>query len=153
MFIFLTLLASVASAVLYRMGGSGKYNTQVRDIGCSLINTLVLGMWLGWHWPLILTFFINWGTLTTYWDFVNKILPVKDKDKEYWWNWALHGFFNSFAAFPLALWLNLLPWLIVKSLLCALMTMLVSILSDKDTVEEYGRGAAMPLSNLLAATL
>jgi len=42
--IFITLVAAVASAILYRMGGSDTYNTKWRDMGCPTVAFIAL--WL-----------------------------------------------------------------------------------------------------------
>lgn len=140
--IIMTIVLTAASAVLYRMGGSARYDTKYRDIGTSVCTNLGIALWFDWHWSLILCFGIMWGSLTTYWDFINKWLPVQDKDKEYWWNWLLHGFFNALSALPFVFFNGEWEWLWTRCAACAVITMLVSVLSAKDVVEENGRGAA-----------
>lgn len=132
---------AVLSGVLYRLGGYGKpFNTKVRDFGvpaCMIMAMLSLG---NFHWSLILCFGAMFGATTTYWDFINKWLPVKDKDTEYWFNWALHGFFIGISMLPYVLFSHQWLSLGLYVALCTVLMTLVSELSGNVWVEEIGRG-------------
>lgn len=91
-------LRSIASGILYRMGGSSKFHTLWRDLGVSLVmvsSMIDLGFW---HWTLALSFALLWAALTTYWDFVNKWF--KHDEGEFWLNWILTGIGYSAAMLP-----------------------------------------------------
>ena len=136
-----TILALIAGA-LYRMGGYGKpFNTKHRDLGvptCMILAMLAMG---NLHWSLILCFGAMFGAMTTYWDWLNKYLPVKDKGKEYWWNWALTGFFYGLSMLPYAIatssWYQFICFLPTVTLL----TVLISEMAGDVNIEETGRGA------------
>src|SRR3990167_4994301 len=72
------ILLSAASAVLYRLGGIGGgqwyHDSKARDVGCSLC--LVIALWLlGFHsWWLILVFGLQFGSLTTYNKWADRII-------------------------------------------------------------------------------
>jgi len=139
--VIVTLALSVLAGVLYRMGGVGKpYNSKVRDMGVPTVMLAVMAVWGMFHWSLVLCWGMTFGALTTYWDFVNKLLPVADKGKEYWWNWALHGFFVALAMFPLAIaysaWLEF--W--IRMGLVSVIVTVWSVSFSNVMWEEWGRG-------------
>ena len=138
------------SSMFYRAGGKGHFfNTKWRDFGCPIILIITMyfaGIHAQWYiWAVV--FLINFAALTTYWDWINKYLPVADPNREYWWNWALHGFGCAIATLPLVIWgsyetgaflwrLGLLPVLFA----------FWSELIDDDEIEELGRGALLILT-------
>ena len=72
------IIATILSAVLYRLGGSAKDGSwydflkwsKTRDWGCTIVALVALGMLgkvLTWYW-YIPTFIACWLALTTYWD-------------------------------------------------------------------------------------
>jgi len=70
--IILTIIISILSGVLGRMGGAQGYNTLYRDIGCSLLSVLLFIIWFGfkvdfWYMYLI-SFGLHWASFTTYFD-------------------------------------------------------------------------------------
>ena len=148
--VLIVVAISVLSGILYRMGGSGRYNTKARDIGCAVCNAISLGLLCGWHWSLIPCTLMAFGAYTTYWDFVNKWFNVKDPDSEYWWNWALHGFFLSLAYLWFLLLTNYLPGFIIRTLLTTVGVALWSQLIGKDVWEERGRGFIINITTLAA---
>jgi hypothetical protein len=103
----ITLIASIISAILYRIGGAGKEeikfaNSQYRDIGCPVIVLIVLLM-AGYTWYLCLaSALLVLGFIRTYWDFL-----YKNNDNLY-----LHGAFLGLSMIPLA-WSGVPIWKIV----------------------------------------
>lgn len=95
------LVLSIASAILYRMGGSDTYNTKWRDIGSMLCATLCLLITkpLVFNVETVLAVVVMSGltfaTNTTY--FKRKGTDAK------WWNWALVGLAWGLCALPVAL--------------------------------------------------
>lgn len=89
---------SILSGIFYRMGGSDKYNTKWRDIGCMLCAMLVLifngslvynvSMIIG----LVLTAGLTFVSLTTYFK--------KKNTDAMWWNWTLVGLAWGLATLP-----------------------------------------------------
>lgn len=92
---FLTILLTLCSSVLYRMGGATGYNTKFRDLGCPTCATLAMLLWFGWAWTLIPCFLLLFGSMTTYWK--------KKGTEAHWYNWLLTGLGYS---------VSLLPWII-----------------------------------------
>lgn len=131
-------IASIISGVLYRLGGSQYYHTLWRDIGCSLISTILIGYLVSWHWTLILVFGMTWGALTTYW----KVGP-----KAYWFNWIFTGLGYSLAVLPFCIaeghWIGFG----IRTVVLSLTTMIWSELNGNAILEEFGRGF------LLSATI
>lgn len=142
---------TILSAILYRLGGWGDegrkqfpnapdwlFNTKARDIGCALCACLAVRLLCGSDivWYLYIPCFgLLFGSLTTYWDFIN------GKD-----NFWLHGFACGIAFMPFAF--HITWWaLLLRAVVLAVGMGLVSVLSGKDIVEECGRGA------LIIATL
>lgn len=135
--ILAVVLASIISAILYRMGGSAYYNTKYRDIGCSLLSCLLVGYLVSWHWTLILVFGLTWASLTTYW----KVGP-----KAYWFNWLITGTMYSVATLPFIIaeghWLGFAS----RTIILGGATMIWSELNGNAVVEECGRGALITLT-------
>ena len=127
----------VASAVLYRMGGSDKYDTKWRDLGVPLCSVLALTVLSYWHWVLCIYYLLLFGSLTTYWK--------KQGTDADWWNWSLTGFFYGLSVAPYVFvsghWLGF-------GLYVAFVTIAVTLWSEliKNSVwEENGRGAIIVL--------
>jgi len=154
MILLFTILATLLSAILYRLGGMSvkdakRYppwkwfpewavNTKARDIGCALIGT-------GWMiaflpavtwWIHLIGFGLLFGALTTYWDWL-----FGDED-----NFYMHGAMCAFAYIPYAIatgaWVN---WGIRIAVMAVFMGTWCLIFSD-DYVEECGRGAIIAAS-------
>lgn len=138
--LILTLGFSVGAGVLYRMGGSGKYDTKVRDMGCPTVAILTFLLWNPFHLSLILCWGAMFGAMTTYWDFVNKWLPVEDKGREYWWNWALHAFGLSLAMIFYTIFKHNWIGFIVSSIINIVGITLWSEKIGNAVWEERGRG-------------
>ena len=99
--ISITIL-SLASAVLYRLGGLGyPYNTKIRDMGvplCGMALFAVVGRsWFVWSGAdiglALLTFGLAFGAMTTY---------FKNGPTSKWYNWAFVGLAFGLCALPLA---------------------------------------------------
>jgi len=132
------VIGALASAVLYRMGGSDKYNTKWRDAGCALITVVVLAVLCGFHWSLVLVFGAMWGSLTTY--FKKKGEPVR------WYNWLIVGLAFNLACMPYIWSQGLWVEFGIRSLILPLLIMGWSVLIGNAVLEELGRGAAIILS-------
>lgn len=152
MIIPFTILATVVSALCYRLGGLGAdgkvrfpvipkwmFDTKIRDVGCSLIATA----WMYWFYPVhpqhwvvyLISFGLMWGALTTYWD------SLFGYD-----NFWAHGFGIAFAFLPYFIYTGEWIGFIVR---CAALTILcggISKLSGNDDVEELGRGASIAVT-------
>lgn len=131
------LLFCLASAVLYRMGGSAKFNTRYRDAGVPAIFVLALITFGGLSWPkgiaLFFTYPLMWAALSTY----RYFLP---KPKDYlWYHYALHGAMVALAAFPYAWATGHWLALVVRAAACTVLLGLWSFVSI-DWLEEGGRG-------------
>lgn len=146
------ILLTIASAVLYRLGGMGQsgkdkypkiplwvFNTKMRDMGCAAAavgGIFVLGVDVPW-WIHALAFGTLFGMLTTYWDWLFKY-------DNYWF----HGFtcglaFAWYGWYAPELWL----WLGVRALVMAVfMGTWCHVLFPNDVVQETGRGAIIPFT-------
>ncbi len=133
----IVLLASVVSAVLYRLGGASGFNTKYRDIGCSLLSVLLIGYLVSWHWTLILVFGLTWGALSTYW---------KQGPRANWYHWLFTGIGYSLALIPFCLaeghWLGFG----IRTAALGLLTMAWSEINGNAVWEEAGRGALITLT-------
>lgn len=136
---FVTLVGTVLSAILYRMGGSDKYNTKARDIGVPITTLLIAivcfsGILSSKLWiALAISFLLEFGSLTTYWK--------KKGTDAMWFNWMFTGFAYSMATLPVAFvtgnWLGFG----IRTVILTASTTIWSEAISKDTWEEWGRGA------------
>lgn len=146
MIILITVLFILMSGFLYRLGGLSKeqakeqipwcpswlINSKTRDIGCPLA---CIGWMLlffpstVWYWHLI-AFGLMWGSLTTYWDFING-------DDNFW----LHGFGVGMAYLPYCLDADLILGGILRAIALAILMGAWCAIFNNDWVEELGRGA------------
>ncbi len=135
--ILIILLASAASAILYRLGGAAGYNTKFRDIGCSLISCMLIGYLIAWNWTLVLVFGLTWASLSTYW---------KRTADARWHNWLMVGVGISLATLPFTIsegnWIGF----VIRTFVLGITTMLWSELNDNPVWEECGRGALIILT-------
>jgi hypothetical protein len=136
--IALTILAAGLSGTLGRMGGSDKYNTKWRDIGCSLVACAVAWLWFGWHWTLIIAFGLQFGALTTY--FKKKGQPAR------WYNWLIVGLAWSVAFLPYIWVQGLWVGLGIRSIILPLAVMGWCVLIGNVVWEEVGRYAILILT-------
>lgn len=86
-----TVLAAIAGWC-YRAGGSGKFNTKVRDMGVAACVVAWFAASGFLSWELLLVFGLQFGSETTY-------FKKKGRDAV-WWNWVLVGFVTSLAVLP-----------------------------------------------------
>jgi len=121
--------------VLYRMGGSGEYNTKARDFGCpavAVVSALNIGLR---HWSLFICFLLLFGAMTTYW-------KRKGADAK-WYNWLMTGFMYAMAFLPVVWFLARWEDFICFGAFLSLATMIWSELMDDVVWEECGRGAIL----------
>lgn len=143
--VFQILTLSVLSGLLYRMGGSSKFNSKWRDWGCSLtfLGTLALVLpqrfegfslsLLARFWGLgLLLFVLLWGALSTYWKF--------NKTDCKWYHWGFHGLGVGLSSIPL-LWINVsLIGIFLRTIILSILFILWSENYDDVYMEEFGRG-------------
>lgn len=163
--ILLTLVASYASATLYRLGGASKKDAakeypwapewfrnlpKKRDVGCGVVTGLTtwmildhLGVGSPW-WIYLITGGILWGALSTYHD----TMPYNwmNPDDNFW----LHGFFCGLAYIFFGIHTGLWMQLGIRiAVIAVFMGVWSHILFSDAWVEENGRGGILPLSLLL----
>ncbi len=141
--LLLILLLSIACGVLGRLGGRGGAwwgNTKMRDLGCplmALLSVLVLGISASW-WVYFFSFGLMFGALCTYWD---KLFGYD--------NFWFHGFIIGIAYF-LFIFAGIAWWIVLlRAILLAVWMGGWSKVIKKDTVEEFGRYAIIPLLTYL----
>ena len=127
------LVACILSAILYRMGGSNKWDTKWRDIGCSLVLLALVGALFGFRlafwWAYLITFGLSWGFLSTYWD------SVFGYD-----NFWFHGLGCGLAGIPL-IWAGVhFSILAIRLIICTVGMGLWSKFIKRDIPQELGRG-------------
>jgi len=144
-----TILGSLISAVLYRLGGWGGegrdrfpnlpkwfFNTKARDIGCAIVGfgaySILVGITLvPWYIHLV-CFLLLFGSLTTYWDWITG-------EDNHW----LHGLACGVSYVPYAFYMGDWHLYLGRAVAVAVLMGLVSWLSGNDVVEETGRGASL----------
>lgn len=140
MSIILLLLLSIVGAIFYRMGGSSKYNTKVRDFGvpcCVLLYLIPFSLHnyasLLYWCTCLLSFGLTFGAQTTYWK--------KKGEETKWWNWALVGLANGLSILPFVWYTgNWLPFLF-RTVFLTVCIVVWSERVDNVVWEEGGRGA------------
>lgn len=146
--ILLIVLLSACSAALYRLGGWSGGNKLYRRIGCPacfLIAVMVLkGVDWGAWWAYLITFGLSAAALSTYHDYL-----APDKSSENWLCWMVTGVVYGLAALPL-IWTGV-HWyaVVIRALALGGLTLFISEASDKDIVEETGRGLFFCLTALI----
>ena len=127
------LLASILSAILYRIGGAKGYNTKYRDLGCPFVLLILIcilfGFYLHMWWLYLLFILLSMGALSTYWD---KLFGCD--------NFYAHGLGCGLATLPL-IWCGV-PWwvLTIRLIVCTVGMGVWSKLVGNDVAEECGRG-------------
>ena len=159
----ITVFNTLASSLLYRLGGMGKAEKDryfpflpdwavekiVRKAGCTALNMLWMLLFYRFpagtpEWQMVTAHLISgglfFGAITTYWDRV----PFNDGKDNFW----MHGAGIGLAALPFAIvggcWIAVL---VRSAALCVFMGILCKHWSNV-WVEECGRGGAIPASNL-----
>jgi len=151
--LFLVLILSCMSGIMYRLGGAkkpGKWydalcESWIRDCGCSLLTTLAIGIqthWSGQWWMYLAHFGMLYGALSTYWKFLNH-------KEDTWWTWAITGLGYAVPAVFFCFGGLSVLRLLLRCLLLALFTSGWRRIWSKDVVEEVGSGVSIPLSTLL----
>ena len=146
---------SIASGILYRMGGSDKFNAKWRDLGTPACGYLLLSYIMGINLICSVSFWLSYllafASMTTYWKCLNKHFKKPDTDC-YWFNWLAHGLFAGISAFPLYTLGISLYALFIRTVVLSIGTMAWSEYQGNAVQEEFGRGflftATIPLLNL-----
>lgn len=132
----LLILLTLASAKLYRMGGTGGSvwgNTKWRDWGCNTMAIIAVAAQSSWSWYFIPVWFFLWAALSTYW-------KKKGTDSK-WWNWALTGAGYGLAWYPIYFITYSFFGLLCYTVFVTVFTTVWSLLIDDVEWEERGRGA------------
>ena len=141
------ILLSLASAVLYRLGGWGDegrdkfpklpewvFDTKARDIGCAAVwfvaMKYVIHFVAPW-WIHLISFLMLFGFLTTYWDWA-----PWNKGKDNFYN---HGTACAMAYLPYAFYAEPTA-LVVRVIVCGALMGFWSWIIGLDWLEEGGRG-------------
>lgn len=136
--IIATIILSISGSILGRMGGSDKFNTKWRDVGVSIVTCMLVGIWGGFHWTLILCCGLMFASMTTY--FKKKGEPVR------WYNWLICGLAYSVALVPYIWAQGLWVGFGARSLILPLVIMGWCVLIGNSVVEELGRYALILLT-------
>lgn len=141
--ILVILILSVLCGITYRLGGIGKpWNTKYRDFGCPVIVTFAMTLMFGWNYWLILSGFLLFGALTTYWDDFSRNFENQDL-----WCWIFVGLGYSLAVLPWVISTGNYIGFVIRAVVLTALTTIWSLNVDSDVWEEFGRGS------LLVATL
>lgn len=141
----LYIICACVSGILYRMGGSDKFNPKWRDWGVATIQLLVLYVLLGNYnnflmyfvIPYFLAFLLSWGALSAYW---------KTGEDMKWYHWFMHGFGIGLAFLPI-MFLGYNCYLIILRAFILGATMMIWSENTTNVVkEEVGRGALIILT-------
>lgn len=133
-----TLFFSIISAVSYRMGGSGNFPRWVRPVVVSLSTILLMGIFIGFHWSMILCFGLSFGALTTYWK--------KKGSDAFWYNWLFTGLGYSLCILPFIFHTHVWLGFGIRTGVLTALTVLWSDLMGNAVIEEGGRGALITLT-------
>ena len=140
MTVILLILLTVASGILYRMGGSASGNRLYRILGvplCVLLSLFLLyRITVSYWWLYLILFGANAGTVSAYWGM----------DERKWGYWA-HGLGLSLAMLPLAYISHGWVGFAIRTFVLTVGMSVWSEYSTKDVWEERGRGM------LIAGTL
>ena len=152
-YIYLTLL-SIASAILYRLGGSSptdqdkefpwiprwfKNIPKKRDAMCnaiSLFSLFLLGVQAPF-WAWFISFGLLWASLSSYWDWMFGY-------DNYWF----HGFMCGMSVLPIVFYDEPLA-LGIRAIVLGIAMGLWSKYNGNATKEELGRGFLLTISNVL----
>ena len=143
------ILASLVSALLYRLGGWGGegrrdfpslpgwlFDTKARDIGCAAVTfgaTFIVGLSAPW-WIHLICFLLLFGALTTYWD------ELFGYDNHYF-----HGLMCACAYLPYVFFGDPLA-IMLRVFAVGLLMGLWSKLITHHVWEECGRGFVLPMT-------
>ena len=132
MSILLSVIFGIASAVLYRMGGSGNYKREIRLYGLPTLMIIYYTITGNFHWSLIICFGLLFGSLTTYW-------KKKGTDAK-WYNWLFTGLGYSLAMLPYCIATHHFLGFLERTIVVTIFTTVWSQLIGYDIWEEFGRG-------------
>lgn len=136
-----TLILSLGSAVLYRIGGIGKpFRSWMRDWTIPFVGlgTILLLNIKAPFWVHIASIGLYGAALSTYWD------SIFGYD-----NFYAHGFMCGLAYLPYGFALGLWWQIILRALICGLLVGLWSKFQNVDWKEEGGRGFILNITILL----
>ena len=136
--IIILIIGIILSGIFGRMGGSDKHGTLWRDIGVPLCVVICCGVFFGWHWTLIISFGLLWGSMSTY--FKRKGQPVR------WWNFLIMGFAFNLALLPYIWAQGLWFGFGLRSLILPLAVMGWCVLIGDAVLEEFGRYALIVIT-------
>lgn len=137
------LICSILSGVLGRMGGAKGFDTKFRDWGCP---SIFLGVWIhhfgfvsSMWWIYLIVFFLMWGALATYWDW------LFDGQDNLWFS----GFMVGFSAMPLVfIHRELFTLLLIRSIILMVLWGCLNkflppriLFWNRDVAEEFSRYA------------
>lgn len=121
---------AVASGVLWRMGGADGYNKLYRRLGCTICCLAYPAYAFGLVWPLAgLIGLVLWGSIS-YFGWINNLLPIKEKDSEYWWNFFAENLTLQSGALFYVCSVNHIIFAVIAALLSALGKVLID--ADED---------------------
>jgi hypothetical protein len=104
----------------------------MRDIGVPVVSLATI-LYLGYfHWTMLLTAPIMFGSMTSYW--------TRKNAEHRWYNWFATGFFYSFSTMPIALAYHREAKCFWISVLLGALTACWSQNVERDVNEEMGRG-------------
>ena len=145
--IFVLLILSLISAVLYRIGGKGGFKNAkaIRRFGCAgvflIAVWLLSGFKLTYLWAYILTYILSALALSTYHDYL-----APDGKSENWLCWLVTGIVYGLSCFPL-IWAGVNYYAIIdRAIALGLAIMLLRERTGKDWLEEAGSGSLYILS-------
>jgi hypothetical protein len=131
-----TICLSIAGAILYRMGGSDRFNTKWRDLGCPTcamgVVWIIDGFHLAFWWAYLVSFLLMFASLTTYW-------KKKGSDAK-WYNWIFVGLGFSASRIPLAIMTHDWKSFAIQAIAVTSGVTIWSQLIKNAVVEELGRG-------------
>jgi len=147
--ICISILLSLISAVLYRIGGSSlkiPNITKIRDCGVPFLGCTIVAIN---HWPLhlmawlglILSFGLAWGSMTSY-------FKRKGSDAV-WWNWMLVGLAFGIAFLPYAWATGLWFLFIYRTIATTIFVVIWSESISNAMLEELGRGFIFSITLLI----
>ena len=149
--IFVSILLVVACGILWRLGGAEGFSKLYRRLGSSLCMVLIVGNI--YALPLLL-----WGC-TSYMGWINNFLPVKDKDREYWWNFFAENLVIQLSILTVKRGLSNIVFAVITALIIAIGKVWIDkswkyfFGLRKDVVSEWWHGGSNALCLLINTLL
>jgi len=147
--VLLTLVLSIFSGILGRMGGAHGFDTLYRDVGCALLAVIAFCLWFGFkinYWYLyLIAFGLHWATFSTYYD------VIFGYDNQ-WFG----GLMAGLALFPLLFVYKIIPFYLVRAILLIVIWGLLNkylpqriFCWGRDVVEEFMRYCSVIITYLV----